>query len=122
MGERQFEESAAVGELALAMSGRHSWSMAVLALAFADWGRPADADAIYSEMLARARRQYVSPALLAIAASAAGKEDAAIRHAREALEIRDPACKPYFSRHFAVSARLYAYPRFRELLSEMGFE
>lgn len=118
----QFEEAVAVGELALAMSGRHSWSMAVHATTFADWGRPADADAIYAEMLARARRQYVSPALLAIAASAVGREDDVIRHAREALGLRDPACEVYFSRHFAYSRRLYAYPRFHELLAEAGYE
>jgi len=118
----RFEEGVAVGEMALAMSGRHSWAMALLAVTFADWGKPADADAVYAEMLARACRQYVSAALLALAASAAGRQDEAIRHAREALEIRDPGCQPYFSRHQAFSARLYAYPRFRELLSEMGFE
>ena len=117
-----FEESVAVAEAALAMSGRHSWSMAVLAVALADWGRPADADAIYAEMAARGRRQYVPPALLAVAASAAEREKEAIRHAREALEIRDPACQLYFSRHFVYSARLYAYSRFRQLISELGFE
>jgi adenylate cyclase len=117
-----FEESVAVSEAALAMSGRHSWSMAVLAVVFADWGRPADADAIHAEMVARARRQYVPPALLAVSASAAGSENEAIRHAQEALEIRDPACQIYFSRHFVYSARLYAYPRFRQLISESGFE
>ncbi len=117
-----FEESAAVAEAALAMSGRHSWSMAVLAVVLADWGRPADADAIHAEMVARARRQYVPPALLAVAASAAGKENEAVGHAREALEIRDPACRIYFSRHFAYSSRLYAYRGFRELLLAVGFE
>ena len=44
------------------------------------------------------------------------------KKSREAFEIRDPACEPYFSRHLAFSARLYRYPRFRELLLEMGFE
>jgi tetratricopeptide (TPR) repeat protein len=117
-----FEESAAVAEAALAMSGRHSWSMAVLAVVLADWGRPADADAIHAEMVARARRQYVPPALLAVAASAAGRENDAIRHAQDALEIRDPACRLYFSKHFAYSARLYAYPRFRQLLLDAGFK
>lgn len=116
-----FEESVAVAETALAMSGRHSWSMAVLAVVLADWGRPADADAIHAEMVARARRQYVPPALRAVAASAAGREDDAIHHAQEALEIRDPACRLYFSRHFAYSKRLYAYPQFRELLSQVSF-
>jgi len=96
--------------------------MAVHATTFADWGRPADADAIYAEMLARARRQYVSPALLAIAASAVGREDDVIRHARKALGLRDPACEVYFSGHFAYSRRLYAYPRFHELLAEAGYE
>lgn len=118
----RFEEAVAVGELALAMSGRHSWSMAILAVTFADWGKPADADAVYAEMLARACRQYVPAALLALAASATGRQDEAVRHAREALEIRDPSCQPYFSRHLAFSARLYGYPGFPELLLEVGFE
>lgn len=115
-----FEESVAVSELALAMSGRHSWSMAVLAVTLADWGRPGDADAVYAEMLARARRQYMPAALLAVAASAAGRQDETIRHANEAFEVRDPACQLYFSRHCGYSARLYAYPRFREMLAHMG--
>jgi len=116
----RFEDAVAVGELALAMSGRHSWSMAVLAVTLADSGRPADADAVYAEMLARARRQYAPPAVLAVAASAAAREDEAIRHAHDAFEARDPACQIYFSRHFPYSARLYTYPRFREVVAAMG--
>jgi adenylate cyclase len=119
---RFFAEAVQVAEAALAMSGRHSWAMAILATVLADWGKPAKADALYAEMVARGRRQYVPPALVAVAASAAGREDDAIRHAQEALEIRDPACPLYFSRYFPYSTRLYAYPRFRELLSEARFE
>ena len=44
----------------------HSWSMATLALCLADLGKRAEADAVYEEMLARGRRQYVPPALLGI--------------------------------------------------------
>jgi TolB-like protein/Tfp pilus assembly protein PilF len=117
-----FDESVAVSESALTMSGRHSWSMAVLSVTLADSGKPADAEAVYEEMLARARRQYMPPALLAVAASAADREDGAIRHAREVFEICDPACRLYFSKHFAYSARLYSYRRFRELLLQVGFE
>ena len=80
----EFEESCAVGQLALAMSGRHAWAMVWRALTFADWGKPAEADAVYCEMLARARHQYVSPATLAVAASGAAREDHALRHARDA--------------------------------------
>jgi tetratricopeptide (TPR) repeat protein len=115
----RFEESVAIGEQALAMSGRHSWTMGTLAVTFADWGKPADADALYAEMLARARRQYVPPAILALAAAATSREDEAICHARNALESRDPMC-PLFSKHWSQTARLYAYPRFREIIARMG--
>lgn len=58
----QFEDAVATAEKALMMSGRHSWVMFMLALIFADWGKATDADALYAEMLARARREYVPPA------------------------------------------------------------
>ena len=110
------EESVAAGELALAMSGRLAWSMAFLGVSYGKWGKSEEADALYSEMLARARRQYIPPALLAVAAAAASRENDALRHAREAFEIRDPDCWIFFTRHFPFSAPLYAYPRFCELL------
>ncbi len=116
----QLEESVDAGELALAMSGRQSWAMAYLAVTFSDWGKLEDADAVYCELLARARRQYVAPAPLAVAASAAGREQEAIRHAGEAFATRDPHCQFLFSKHIPYSARLYAYPRFREIIARMG--
>lgn len=108
---RRFEEAVATGESALAVSGRHAWSMMVLAVTLADWGKAADADAVYCEMQARVRREYVSPATLAIAASAAAREDQAIAHARKVYEIRDPSCQ-HFSGYFSSSAHLYGHPGF----------
>jgi hypothetical protein len=116
----ELEESIAVGQLALAMSGRHAWTMFCRALTFADWGKRAEADAVYCEMLARARHQYVAPGTLAAAASGAAREEDAVRHAREALETRDPSCQFVWSRYFPASARLYAYPGFREIIALMG--
>src|SRR6516225_10825908 len=116
----QFEASVAAGESALAMSGRHPWSMAWLAVALADWGKTGEAEAIYFEMQARARREYVAPTSLAVAALAAAREDEAIRYAREACEIRDPCRTIFFSRYFYVSARLYRDPRFREIIAQAG--
>jgi adenylate cyclase len=115
-----FEESIAVGELAMTMSGRHAWAMMVRSLTFADWGKSANADAVYCEMFDRARHQYVPPGTLAIAASGAGREDDAVRHAREAFEIRDPHCQIFWSRYLPMSARLYAYKGFRETIAIMG--
>ena len=114
------EESVAAGELALGMFGGLSWSLAFLAVTFADLGKPDDADAVYAEMLARSRRRYVPPVQLAVAASAAAREDEVIRHAGDAFKIRDPECQFLFSRHLPYSARLYSYPRFCEMLARMG--
>ena len=116
----QFEASVAAGESALAMSGRHPWSMAWLAVALADWGKTGEADSIYLEMQARARREYFAPTSLAIAALATAREDEVIRYAREACEIRDPCCTTFFSRYFYLSARLYRDPRFRAIIAQMG--
>ena len=118
---KRFDEAVAVGEMALAISGRHPWTMALLATTLADWGKPADAEAIYAEMMGRARRCYVQPCTLALAASAAGLEDEAIGHASEAFEIRDPMSQMFFSRVWPDSARLRMYPRFHEIAADTGW-
>jgi tetratricopeptide (TPR) repeat protein len=118
----RFEEAARAGELGLAMSGRHPMLMAHLALTFADWGKPADAEALYAELAARGRRSFVAPSWLALAAAAVGLEEETIRHAREACEIRDPISIASFSKWWRSSARLRAYPRFCELLAGTGLE
>jgi TolB-like protein/Flp pilus assembly protein TadD len=116
----RLEESVAAGHLALAMSGRHPWSMALLALTFAELGKASDAGALYEEMLARGRHQYLSPAMLACAAAVASREDEVTRHTRDAFEIRDPHCQFMFSRHVPYSLWTYKYPRFREIIAGMG--
>jgi TolB-like protein/Tfp pilus assembly protein PilF len=117
----RFEESIASGELAVAMSGRQVWAMVLLAMTFADCGKAADAHAVYSEMLARARRHYVPPASLAIMAAAVGTQDEAIHHARQAFEIRDPMSQIWFSRVWPASARVRADVRFQEIASDAGW-
>jgi tetratricopeptide (TPR) repeat protein len=118
----RLEESVAVGEAALAMSGRHPWAMATLAVAFADWGRPADAEAVYAELMARARRCYVQPSELAFAAAAAGMRDETICHAREALQIRDPFSRIKFSKYWPYSSRLRDDSRFHDILLKLGLD
>jgi tetratricopeptide (TPR) repeat protein len=117
----RFEEAVEKGEVALAMSGRHAWPMATLATTFADWGKPAEAEAICAELMARARRVYVPPVHLAIAASAAGAEVEALRYAQQAFEIRDPS-RDQLSRNWPYSIRLRSNPRFREILRAAAFE
>ena len=62
----------------------------------------------------------VPPALLATAASAAAREEEAIGQAREAYDTRDPNCQIFFSRYAPSALRLYGYPRFREIIAQMG--
>jgi len=116
----QLEAAVVAGKAALAMSGRAPWTMALVAMTLADLGRVTEADALYCEMQARARHQYVQPTSLAFAAAAAAKEEEAIRHASEAVEIYDPVSQAFFSPYFPVSARLYRIPRFREIITQMG--
>ncbi len=118
---RRFEEAVAVGELAAAMSGRHPWAMGTLAATLADWGKPSDAEAIYAELMGRARRSYVPPSILAISASAAGLKDEAICHARQAFEIRDPMSQFFFSKIHPASGRLLRLPWFHEIPVDMGW-
>jgi hypothetical protein len=66
-----FERAVETGKMALAVSGRRPWAMAALAMTYADWGKPAEAKALYAELVARAAREYIQPSQLAIAAAAA---------------------------------------------------
>jgi tetratricopeptide (TPR) repeat protein len=113
---KRFEEAVAAGESALVMSGRHPWVMATLATTFADWGKPADATAVYAEMTSRTQRYYVQPSQLAIAAAAAGMPEEAISHVREAFHIRDPFCVLQLSKYWPYTRRLLADARFHEIL------
>jgi TolB-like protein len=117
--QSRFEESVAVGEAALGMSGRHPLFMAFLALAYADWGKPVEAKAVYAELLARAVREYVSPTLLATSAVAVGERDEAMRYAREAYAIRDSQLTTN-GKHWPGTKRLREDSRFMEILANMG--
>jgi tetratricopeptide (TPR) repeat protein len=115
----QFDQAVAAGQTALAMSGRHPWAMAILALTLAAWGKTAEA--VYSELLARARREYVLPSTLALAATAAAQGDNAMIHVREAISIHDPFSITAFSSYW-VGAQLRADSRIDRFLKEHGIE
>ena len=115
----RFEESIKVADLALAMSGRHMFTMAALTVTYFDWNKPAEARALYGELSSRAAREYISPLFLAVSASAVGEQEEAIRLAHEAYEIRDPSVQ-MFGKYWACASRLREDERFKEILAKLS--
>jgi serine/threonine-protein kinase len=108
----------AAAESALAMSGRHPWSLASLAVGYWRAGEREHAEAIYSELCARSRVSRVQPSSLAIAAGAAGRLDEGLVGLLQALDERDPfavfcGATPHYD-------SLREHPRFDEALGRLG--
>jgi tetratricopeptide (TPR) repeat protein len=117
----RFDDAVCAAQKTLDMSGRHPWAMAILGLTLADMKKTADAEAVYAELAARGRREYVLPSALALAASGAGRHDKAAYHAREAIVIRDPF-RTTFSSHWPFSVRLRADAGIDQMLDECGID
>ncbi len=67
----------------------HQWIALGLIPAYARAGRREDAQRTYESLIARRANDYISPYVLAVAASELGDHDAAIRHCEAAIEERD---------------------------------
>ena len=92
--------------------------MAALALIYADWGRIADAEALYMELQWRAKREYVQPTMLTCAALAVDDMEAAARYLQEGYARRDPIM--IATRRWPLLARLWEQPGFNEIAQRMG--
>jgi tetratricopeptide (TPR) repeat protein len=114
----RFEEAVAAFEAGAAISGRHHYTVANLAMTYADQGKTSEAQALYREIAAREEREYVSCTMLAIAAAAAGEQDTALELARKACEAREPGLV-MFARVFPDYQRLRDDPRFDEILRRL---
>jgi serine/threonine-protein kinase len=99
--------------------GRHPWLMMALAAACARLGYAKQADAVYLELLARSRNEYVQPAVLAPTAESAGRRAEALAFLRRAVEIRDPLLSA-FALHSPPMAALRAAPEFSQILGGLG--
>ena len=117
----RFEESVAAGRAALVASGRHPWALAILTVTLTEWEKLGEAEAVYAELIARARREYILPSALALSAGAVGRHDEAMRYAREAVAIRDPF-RVSFSSYWSASVRLRADPQIDQMLKENGID
>jgi tetratricopeptide (TPR) repeat protein len=108
--DRAIEEAPAL----FGASGRHAWALGLLGWTYGRAGRAAEARACYDELEARSRHEFVSPAWLAVAASAAGLPEEAIRWAETAVAERDPLV--LWSRSLPFWESIRRHPRFGEVM------
>jgi tetratricopeptide (TPR) repeat protein len=118
----RFEEAVASAQEVLMMSGRHGGTMAHFVAMYSDWGKRSEAEALYAELNARMRREYVPPSAVVAASHALGLQEEALAQIREAIQIRDPFRHLTFSKYFPYGARLHRDPRCGELLRASGFD
>jgi tetratricopeptide (TPR) repeat protein len=118
----RFEEAVARAQEVLMMSGRHGGTMASFIAMYCDWGKRSEAEALYAELNARMRREYVPPSALVAASHALGLQEEALAQIRQAIQIRDPFRHLTFSKYFPYGARLHQDARCGELLRASGFE
>ena len=115
----RYSDAAQVGELGIKMFGRPPWMMASLTRSYLHLGQRAESEALYMELRARAKREFVSPVFLAVAACAAGNQDDAIRLAQEADAIGDPTLIGI--KYWPDHVELREDPRFQEILRSRGW-
>ncbi len=109
-----------VGGPMLARFGRHPWLMMGMALGCGAAGRRAHAEAIYAELEARSRSEYVQPASLMATAIGTGNLPAALEHLRCAAEIRDPVLALMLP-HWPALDPIRRTPEFAAVLRQLGW-
>jgi adenylate cyclase len=95
----QFEDAEKALEKSLANYDRHSWALCMRSVVYAEWGKIDLAINDYQELLTRSSKEYIQPAIIAIAAAALGYSEDALKFAHQACDEHDPfmvfACKSF---------------------------
>jgi Flp pilus assembly protein TadD len=112
-----YAEAIAAEQTAISLAGPHPWSLTILALAYAASGKAAEAEAIYDDLLARSRREYVQPMNFAIMDAALGRKDEALEWLDRAYDERD-AILPIL-KYSGYFDSINDEPRFQDLLRRM---
>ena len=113
-----YEGAVAIARSAMLLSGRSPWVLAALGNAHGLAGRTEAAEAVYAEIQARARSEYVQKAMIALAAIGAGRLDEAMTLAEQAADERD-AVVIHATSHPSWEP-LREHPRFSALRRRLG--
>ena len=103
----------------LSRYGRHPWLMMGLTAAYDRAGSPDRAKAVYLELEARSRTEYVQPSVLAVSAEHAGRRGEALAFLRRAVEMRDPVLTA-FAWYSPPMAKLRSAPEFSGIIAAIG--
>ena len=102
-------------------SGRHPWILGALGVAQAGAGDSDVAEAIYAELQARVRMEYVQPFWLAYVAGSLGKLEEAIAWSRKSVEEKDPMAL-FIARWPGFREVVETHPVFPDLLRALRVE
>ncbi len=103
----------ALAPATLAESGRHHWVLGMVAWIHGEMGHADQARAVYDELEARSRHEFTPPFWIAVAASAAGLDEHAMRLVRQCVTDHDPLT--LWSRRTPFWSRIRRDPRFAEI-------
>ncbi len=121
LGARQYAEAIEASHGSVARFGRHAWLLMGLAIAHAKLGRLEPAQAIFDELLARSRTEYVQGGVLAVTAMAIGRRDEAVKRWIRAADDRDPLMAVFMQRG-PIASELREQPEHRNLLKRLGWD
>ncbi len=118
---REYAGAIEDAQRAIPRFGRHAWLLMGLVIAHAKLGHLEPAQAIFDELVARSRTEYVQGAVLAVAAMAIGRRDEAVSRWLRAADDRDPMVVPLLQRGI-LSEELRVQPEHRALLQRLGWD
>lgn len=104
---------------ALAMSGRHPWSMTGLMVTYCDMGEREKGNDLLEELKTRAKEKYIQPALIALCEAVIGRPEEAIKWASRAVEVSD-SFMVVMAMCWPDSKALRNLPGFGVILAQLG--
>jgi len=108
------------GPRLLFVSGRDQWSLGALAWVYGKAGQEEHARALYDELEARSRFEFVSPFWLSVAAGSAGLLERSLDHAERAVAEHDPLVLWSWKRVVPFWDAIRSHPRFEELIRRIS--
>jgi tetratricopeptide (TPR) repeat protein len=114
-----YPEAIAAAETAMALAGRHPWSLWVLGAAHAAAGSRTEANTILNDLVERSRREYIPWTILATLHAALGCKDEAFAALDRAYQERDGLI--VVLKFWPSLDPLRDDPRFDKLLERVGY-